>query len=165
MDYVSFDIHLPSGELKPAQYIKIKWGEDPLIYGMIDGNPHQYIESFQATPFPSARPLHTYTSNQLKFFECNHDLQPGINDAVAQLHDQSATAKVGCYQENKTKLKRDYKELQQVQHDIWKCKLTLGGCARHMAGAWILQHVKVINQSKMQLLMEEYKQCCHGCQS
>ena len=57
-DYIPFDIHLPSGELKPAKYIKLEYGEDPLVYGMIDGDPHQYIKSFQATPFPSARPCH-----------------------------------------------------------------------------------------------------------
>ena len=165
VDYISFNIHLPSGEFKPAKYIKIEWGKDPLIYGMIDGNPHQYVESFQAMPFPSARPLHTYTSNQLEFFKCDHDLWPEIDDAVVQLHNWSATAKVGCYWENKKKLKRDYEELWQVQHDIWKRELTLGGCAQCMAGAWILQCIEVINQSKMQLLMEEYKQHCCGCRS
>ena len=49
VDYIAFDIQLPSGEMKPAQYIKLEYGEDPLIYGMIDGDPHQYVESFQAT--------------------------------------------------------------------------------------------------------------------
>ena len=56
-NYTPFNIHLPSGELQPAKYIKLKYGEDPLIYGMIDGDPHQYVESFQATPFPSTSPL------------------------------------------------------------------------------------------------------------
>ena len=51
MDYVPFDIRLPSGKMKPAKYIKLKYGEDPLVYGMIDSDPHQYVESFQATPF------------------------------------------------------------------------------------------------------------------
>ena len=46
VDYVPFDVRLPTGELKPAKYIKIEWGEDPLINGMIDGTPHQYVESF-----------------------------------------------------------------------------------------------------------------------
>lgn len=56
-DYIPFEICLPSSTLKMAKYIKIKWGEDLLVYGMIDGDPYQYIESFQATPFPSAGPL------------------------------------------------------------------------------------------------------------
>ena len=50
-DYIPFDIHLPSGEMKLAQYIKVEYGEDPMVYGMIDGDHHQYVESFQATPF------------------------------------------------------------------------------------------------------------------
>ena len=37
-DYVPFDIRLPSGEMKPAKYIKLEYGEDPLIYGMIEEN-------------------------------------------------------------------------------------------------------------------------------
>ena len=132
MDYIPFNIHLPSGEMKPAKYIKLEYGEDPLIYGMIDGNPHQYVESFQATPFLSAGPLHTYTLSQLKFFKDDHNLCPDIDSAVAHLYDKSAMAKVECYQINK-KLKREYEELQQIQHNIWKQELTLGGCACRMA--------------------------------
>ena len=82
LDYVPFDIRLPNRDYKPAKYIKIEWGEDPLIYGMIDGNPHQYIESFQATPMPSVGPLCTYTPSQLEFFEENHDLCPEVDEAA-----------------------------------------------------------------------------------
>ena len=74
-------------------------------------------------------------------------------------------AKVECYQTNKKKLKWEYEELWQVQHDIWKHELTLGGCAWHMARARILQRIKVVNQSKMQILMEEYKAHHRGRQS
>ena len=162
-NYIPFNIHLPSGKLKPAKYIKLEYGEDPLRYGMIDGDPHQYVKSFQVTPFPSAGPLHTYTSSQLKFFEDDHDLCPEINSSVHQLFDKSAMAKVECYQVNKKKLKQEYEELRQVQHDIWKGELTLGGCARCMAGAQILQRIETVNQSKMQILMDEYKACHHGC--
>ena len=96
-DYIPFDIRLPSGEMKPAKYIKLEYGEDPLIYGMIDEDPHQYIESFQATPFPSAGPLHTYTSGQLEFFDDDHDLRPEVDSAVYHLYDKSALAEVECY--------------------------------------------------------------------
>ena len=163
-DYIPFNIHLPSGKLKPARYIKLKYGEDPLMYGMIDGDPHQYVKSFQATPFPSTRPLCTYTLSQLKFFKDDHNLCPEINGTVYQLFDKSAMAEVECYQTNKKKLKWEYEEWQ-VQHDIWKHKLTLGGCAWHMARAQILQRIKVVNRSKMQILMEEYKARHCGCQS
>ena len=134
-DYIPFDIRLPSGEMKLAQYIKLEYGEDPLIYGMIDGDPHQYVKSFQATPFPSARPLRTYTSGQLEFFEDDHDLCPEVDSTVHHLYDKSAMAEVECYQINRKKLKREYEELRQIQHDIWKRELTIGGCARRMAGA------------------------------
>ena len=85
-DYIPFDIRLPSGEMKPPKYIKLEYGEDPLIYGMIDGDPHQYVESFQATPHPSAGPLRTYTLGQLEFFEDNHDLRPEVDSAVYHLY-------------------------------------------------------------------------------
>ena len=161
-DYVPFNIHLPSGEMKPTKYIKLEYGEDPLVYGMIDGDPHQYVESFQATPFPSAGPLHTYTSSQLEFFEDDHNLRPEIDSAVAHLYDKSATAEVECYRINKKKLKHEYKELQQVQHDIWKWELTLGGCARRMAGAQIYQCIEMVNRARMHILMDEYKACRRG---
>ena len=164
-NYVPFNIHLPSGKMKPAKYIKLKYGEDPLVYSMIDSDPHQYIESFQATPFPLARPLHTYTSSQLEFFEDDHDLCPEIDSAVAHLYNKSAMAEVECYQINKKKLKREYEELQQIQHDIWKRELTLGGCARHMAGARIYQRIELVNRARMRILMDEYKAHCHGRQS
>ena len=61
-DYIPFDIRLLSGELKLAKYIKLEYGEDPLMYRMIDGDPHQYVESFQVTPVPSARPLLLHSS-------------------------------------------------------------------------------------------------------
>ena len=117
-DYVPFDIHLLSGEMKPAQYVKLEYGEDPLIYGMINGDPHQYVESFQATPVPSAGPLRTYTSGQLELFEDDHDLRPEVDSAVYHLYNKSALAEVKCYRINKKKLKREYEELHQIQHDI-----------------------------------------------
>ena len=165
MDYVPFDIRLPSGEMKPTKYIKLEYGEDPLGYGMIDGDPHQYIESFQATPFPSAGPLRTYTSSQLKFFEDDHDLRPEIDSAVAHLYDKSVMAEVECYRINKKKLKREYEELWQIQHDIWKQELTLGGCARCMAGARIYQRIEMVNRARMRILMDEYKARRHGRRS
>ena len=145
VDYIPFNIHLPSGEMKPAKYIKFEYGEDPLIYGMINDDPHQYVESFQATPFPSARPLCTYTLDQLEFFEDDHDLCPEVDSAVYHLYDKSAMAKVECYWINKKKLKCEYEELQQIQHDIWKRELTIGGCAHHMAGARIYQQIETVN--------------------
>ena len=164
-DYVPFNIRLPSGKMKPTKYIKLEYGEDPLVYGMIDGDPHQYVKSFQATPFPSAGPLHTYTSSQLEFFEDNHDLHPEIDSAVYHLYNKSAMAEVECYQINKKKLKQEYEELRQVQHDIWKRELTLGGCTQRMAGAHIYQRIKQVNQSRMCILMDEYKACCRGHRS
>ena len=156
-DYIPFDIRLPSGEMKPAKYVKVEYGEDPLVYGMIDGDHHQYIESFQATPFPSAGPLRTYTSGQLEFFEDSHDLRPEVDSAIYHLYDKSALAKVECYRLNKKKLKREYEELRQVQHDIWKRELTLGGCARHLAGACVYQCIEVVNRARLRILMDEYK--------
>ena len=156
-DYVPFDIRLPSGEMKPAKYIKLEYGEDPLVYGMIDSDPHQYVESFQATPFPSAGPLRTYTSSQLKFFEDDHDLRPEVDSAVAHLYDKSAMAEVECYWINKKKLKCEYEELRQIQHDIWKRELTIGGCARRMARVRIYQRIEVVNRARLRILMDEYK--------
>ena len=164
-DYVPFDIRLPSGEMKPAQYIKLEYGEDPLVYGMIDDDPHQYVESFQATPFPSAGPLHTYTSSQLEVFEDDHDLRPEVDSAVYHLYDKSAMAEVECYRINRKKLKREYEELRQIQHDIWKRELMLGGCARRMAGARIYQWIEVVNRSRLWILMDEYKARCRGHRS
>ena len=160
LDYVPFDIRLPNGDYKPAKYIKIKWGEDPLIYGMIDGNPHQYVESFQAAPMPSIGPLHTYTSSQLEFFEENHDLHPEVDEAAHRLYNKGVLAEMECYQHNKVALERDLREEAQIQNDIWKCRLTLAGCARRMAGAQILQRIKVVNRSRLRLLMQEYKHRC-----
>ena len=156
-DYVPFDIRLPSSEMKPAKYIKLEYGEDPLIYGMIDGDPHQYVESFQATPFPSAGPLRTYTSGQLKFFKEDHDLRPEVDSSVYHLYDKSALAEVECYRINKKKLKWEYEELQQVQHDIWKRELMLGGCARRLVGARIYQCIEMVNRARLCILMDEYK--------
>ena len=127
---------------------------------MIDGNPHQYIESFQATPMPSASPLRTYTPSQLEFFEENHDLRPEMDKAAHQLHDKGVLAEMECYQCNKVALEHDLREEAQIQNDIWKWRLTLGGCAHHMAGARILQRIEVVNRSKFHLLMQEYKHRC-----
>ena len=164
-DYVPFNIRLPNGEMKPAKYIKFEYREDPLVYGMIDGEPHQYVESFQATPHPSAGPLRTYTSGQLEFFEDDHDLRPEVDSAVYHLYDKSALAEVECYRINKKKLKREYEELRQIQHDIWKRELTIGGCARRMAGARIYQRIKVVNRARLRILMDEYKARRHGRRS
>ena len=164
-NYVPFDIRLPSGKLKPTKYVKFEYGEDPLMYGMIDRDLHQYVESFQATPFPLAGPLRTYTSSQLEFFKDDHNLHPEIESAMYHLYDKGAMAEVECYWVNKKKLKREYEELRQVQHNIWKRKPTLGECTWRMAGAWILQRIEVSNQSKMRILMDEYKAPQRGCRT
>ena len=130
------------------------------IYGMIDGDPHQYVESFQATPMPSAGPLHTYTPSQLEFFKENHDLHPEIDEAAHQLYDKGVLAEMECYRRNKAALERNLREEAQIQNDIWKRRLTLGRCAHHMAGARILQRIEVVNRSKLCLLMQEYKHHC-----
>ena len=143
--------------MKPAKYVKVEYGEDPLVYGMIDGDHHQYVESFQVTPFPSTRPLRTYTSGQLEFFKDDHDLRPEVDSTVYHLYDKSALAEVECYWINKKKLKREYEELQQVQHDIWKRELTLGGCAQCLAGARVYQRIEVVNRARLHILMDEYK--------
>ena len=156
-DYVPFDICLPSGEMKPAKYIKLEYGEDPLVYGMIDRDPHQYIKSFQATPFPSAGPLRTYISGQLEFFEDDHDLCPKVDSVVYHLYDKSVLAEVECYRVNRKKLKCEYEELRQIQHDIWKRELTIGGCACRMAGARVYQRIEVVNRARLRILMDEYK--------
>ena len=151
--------------MKPAQYIKLKYGEDPLVYRMIDSDPHQYVESFQATPFPSASPLRTYTSGQLELFEEDHDLCPKVDSTVHHLYNKSAMAEVECYRINKKKLKQDYEELRQIQHNIWKRELTIGGCARWMAGAHIYQQIEVVNQARLRILVDEYKARRHGRRS
>ena len=156
-NYVPFDICLPNGEMQPAKYIKLEYREDPLIFSMIDGDPHQYVKSFQATPFPSAGPLRTYTSSQLEIFKDDHDLHPEVDSAVFHLFDKGAMAEVECYWVNKKKLKREYEELRQIQHDIWKQELTLGGCARRMAGARIYQRIEIVNRAQLRILMDEYK--------
>ena len=94
LDYIPFDIRLPNRDCKPAKYIKIEWGEDPLVYGMIDGDPHQYVESFQAAPMPSIGPLHTYSPSQLEFFEENHDLHPEVDEAAHRLYDKGVLAEM-----------------------------------------------------------------------
>ena len=73
------------------------------------------------------------------------------------LYDKSILAEVECYQINKKKLKREYEELHQIQHDIWKHELTIGGCARHMAGARVYQRIEVVNRARLRVLMDEYK--------
>ena len=154
-----------SSEVKPAQYVKIEYGKDPLVYGMIDGDHHQYVKSFQATPFPSAGPLHTYTSSQLEFFEDDHNLRPEVDSAVHHLYNKSAMAEVECYWVNKKKLKQEYEELWQVQHDIWKRELTLGGCAQRLAGAQVYQRIEAVNRARLHILMDEYKAHRHGHRS
>ena len=132
---------------------------------MVDGDHHRYIKSFQATPFPSAGPLCTYTSGQLELFEDDHDLRPEVDSTVYHLYDKSAMAKVECYQINKKKLKWEYEELQQVQHDIWKRELMIGGCARHLAGARVYQHIEVINRVRLRIVIDDYKAHRHGRRS
>ena len=74
-------------------------------------------------------------------------------------------AEVECYRINKKKLKCEYEELQQIQHDIWKQELTIGGCAQCMVGAQIYQRIEAVNRSRLRILMDEYKARRRGRQS
>jgi hypothetical protein len=124
---------------------------------MVDGDPRQYVESFQASPMPSAGPLRTYSPSQLEFFEENHDLRPEVDEAAHRLYDKGVLAEIECYRRNKVALERDLKEEAQIQNDIFKRQLTLAGCARRMAGARVLQRIEMLNRCKLRLLMQEYK--------
>ena len=98
--------------------------------------------------------------------KCGHNnLRLEIDSAVAHLYDKSAMAEVECYRINKKKLKREYEELRQIQHDIWKRELTISGCACRMAGARIYQRIEVVNRDRLHILMDEYKAHHHGCRS
>ena len=85
--------------------------------------------------------------------------------AIYHLYDKSILAEVECYRINKKKLKREYEELQQVQHDIWKRELTLGGCACRLAGARVYQRIEVVNRARLCILMDGYKARRRGCRS
>ena len=157
INYIPFNITLPGGATQPAKYIKVEWGEDPRVYRMIQGNPHQYVESFQATPYPSTRPFHTYTHSQLEFFKMHHILRPEVDNAIAGTYDQSITAEVDCYCYNKEGLKCDQREYDKLGDAIWKWQLTLAGCVHCLAGTRVLQRIEMVNRACLELLMQGYK--------
>ena len=63
---------------------------------------------------PSAGPLCTYTPSQLEFFEAKHDLHPE-KEAMHQLYDHGALAKLECFCQNKVALAQDRVEQRQIQ--------------------------------------------------
>ena len=116
---------------------------------------------WQSPPTPYLSP---YNDPPLCHTNLTHALL-SMFSAIYHLYDKSALAEVECYRINKKKLKREYEELQQVQHDIWKRELTIGGCARRLARARVYQRIEVVNRAKLRILMDEYKARRHGRRS
>ena len=101
-----------------AHYIKIKWMDNPIVYGKLEGNDHTYFKYLHATPYHSDAPSCTYSSTQLSLFSFKHTLRDEVNDAVAWIRDCTLQAKLSQWQWGEIHIWYAEKDLKEAQDDL-----------------------------------------------
>ena len=72
-----------------AHYIKVKWTDNPIVYGKLKGDEHTYFKYLHATPYHSDNPVFTYNPTQLSLFDFDHPLHNDVDDAMAWIGDHT----------------------------------------------------------------------------
>ena len=162
-NFINFQISLPGGAKMQAHYIKIKWTDDPIVYGKLEGDPHTYFEYIHATPFYSDKPTRTYTPTQLSLFDFDHPLHNDIDDAMAWIGGRTLQAELVRRRRGKICLEHAEMELKEAEDNVWRLRLKYDSCARRLAHANAYFQLGTANKKRLNNLVTEHlaRRCGH----
>ena len=78
--YYPLEITKEDGTKQIANFVKVKWLNDPIIYGKLKGNSSVYFNYLHAIPAKLPQPIRTYTMNEAALFKESHPLAKKVDN-------------------------------------------------------------------------------------
>ena len=132
--YYPSEITTKDGNKRIANFVKVKWSNDPIICGKVQGDPAVYFNYLHTIPAGLPQPICTYTANKVALFKESHPLTKEVDNTVEWISDISLKAKLQCWRYKDTRLDYIQHEEDQLTTEKWKLQLTHGGTTNHLAG-------------------------------
>ena len=151
------EITKEDGTKQIANFIKVKWSNDPIICGKLQGDPSIYFNYLHAIPANLPQPICTYTMNKAALFKESHPFAEEVNNTVEWISNVSLKAKLQHWRYKDTRLNYLLHEKDQIATEGWKLQLAHAGMTQCLAGADLEGQLRRGNRGKMDTLINEYK--------
>ena len=102
--YYPSEITTKDGNKRIANFVKVKWSNDPIICGKVQGDPAVYFNYLHTIPAGLPQPICTYTANKVALFKESHPLTKEVDNTVEWISDISLKAKLQCWRYKDTRL-------------------------------------------------------------
>ena len=155
--YYPLEITKEDGAKCIANFIKVKWSNDPVICGKLKGNPSVYFNFLHAIPTNLPQPICTYTKNKAKLFKESHILSEEVDDTVEWIGDVSLKAELQQWRYEDSRLKYLQQEKELIDTEEWKLQLAHAGTTKRLAGVDLKGRLRRGNRGRMDTLIDEYK--------
>ena len=155
--YYPLEITKEDGSKCIANFVKVKWANDPIICGKLKDDPSMYFDFLHAIPVGLPQPICTYSKSDVELFKEDHVLSEEIDDTVEWIGDVSLKAKLQWWRYEDSRLAYLQKEWELIDTEEWKLQLTHAGTTHHLAGADFEGQLRRGNRGKMDTLINEYK--------
>ena len=155
--YYPLKITKEDGSKCIADFVKVKWGNDPVICGKLKDDTHVYFDYLHAIPVGLPQPIRTYSKSNVKLFKEDHVLSEEIDDTVEWIGDVSLKAELQQWRYEACRLDYLEKERELINTEEWKLQLAHAGTTHRLAGADFEGRLRRGNRGKMDTLITEYK--------
>ena len=155
--YYPLEITKEDGSKCIADFVKVKWSNDPVICGKLQGDPSVYFDFLHAIPVRLPQPIRTYSKSEVELFKEDHVLSEEIDDTVEWIGDVSLKAELQRWRYEACRLDYLEQERELINTEEWKLQLAHAGTTRRIAGADFEGRLRRGNRGKMDALITKYK--------
>ena len=133
--YYPLEITKEDGSKCIADFVKVKWSNNPIICGKLKDDPSVYFDFLHTIPISLPQPIHTYSKSDIELFKEDHVLSEQINNTVEWISDVSLKAELQWWRYEDCRLAYLQKERELIDTEEWKLQLAHAGTTRLLAGA------------------------------
>ena len=155
--YYLLEITKEDGSKCIANFVKVKWSNDPIICSKLKDDPHVYFDYLHAIPVSLPQPIRTYSKHDVELFKEDHVLSEEIDNMVEWIGNVSLKAELQQWRYEACRLKYLEKERELINTEEWKLQLAHAGTTRCLAGADFEGRLRRGNRGKMDTLITKYK--------
>ena len=155
--YYPLEITREDGSKCIADFVKVKWGNDPVICSKLQGDPSVYFNFLHAIPIRLPQPIRTYSKSDVELFKEDHVLSEEIDDMVEWIGDVSLKAELQQWRYEACRLDYLEKERELINMEEWKLQLAHAGTTCRLAGADFEGQLRRGNRGKMDALITKHK--------
>ena len=147
--YYPLEITKEDGTKCIADFVKVKWSNNPVICGKLKDNPLVYFNFLHAIPANLSQPICTYTKSKVELFKEDHVLSEEIDDTVEWIGDVSLKAELQWWRYEDSSLTYLQWEKELIDTEDWKLQLAHAGTTQCLAGADFEGRLRRGNRGKM----------------